>query len=129
MPQYRLLNDAFIAPDYIKAGSVIDYDGPFGPHFEPIDAEGEAARIAYFKANPDAMISPFDLLPMKVGEDNAIAPKARVIQEPAAIPMEQGTSLAESLSKRAEPGLSETGGSGARILSKAPEGIGPVRKN
>jgi hypothetical protein len=132
MPRYRLLNDAFFAPEFVKAGTIVEWDGPFGPHMEPLDHEADNLRMQYFRDNPDAMVSPFDLLPTKVGDENAIVkPTLRIVAN-APPPPAQSHSLAESLQARAEPGLSEVGGKipgEVVIVSKPVEGPGPVRKN
>lgn len=100
MPRFKLTQDAFLAPDLLKAGTVIDYDGPLGPHFEPMDAEGEAALEAYYRSNPHAAIMPFDDLPVKSTQPVVVSPP-----EPDA-PLDIG-SLAQP--GRARPGPTEGG--------------------
>jgi hypothetical protein len=110
MPRYRLLTATFIAPKLYEAGTVIDYEGPFGPHFDPLDDSGMEARESYYKNNPDAGIVPLDLLPRTVGEANAIvqSPQPTVVSSPDAEDR-RGKSLAEITADRPEAGLTDGG--------------------
>lgn len=44
LPQYRTLEPTFCAPDLIPSGSIIEFEGPPGPHLEPWN---ESARDAF----------------------------------------------------------------------------------
>lgn len=105
MPRFKLTQDSFFAPELLKAGTVINYDGPLGPHFEPLDAEGEAALKAWYTANPHAGIAPFEELEVKGANP---PPPVEVVAPPLAGPadVDIGT-LAQP--GRASPGLSDGG--------------------
>lgn len=66
MPKFRVTTRTYIAPDTFEEGAIIDYNGPPGINFEPLDAEAEAAQEQFFKDNPQARTgrSPTDELPM-----------------------------------------------------------------
>ena len=69
MTKYRLTAKAFIGdtlfdPERMNP-PIIEYEGPLGPHFEPVDAEGQAKLEAYYKENPSAGINPIDAIPVQ----------------------------------------------------------------
>ena len=59
-PRYRLSTAAFIAPRFIPAESIIEYNGAPGPHMVPVNDEAEAAIKAYYTNNPHASINPVE---------------------------------------------------------------------
>lgn len=48
IPQYRVLEDSFIAPRKVLAGSIIATHGSPGPHLEPLNAAAEAMMEAWY---------------------------------------------------------------------------------
>lgn len=104
MPRYRLRENAFFAPDYLLAGTVIEYAGPLGPHFEPLDDEAEAALAQYFKDNPHAAIGPTEELQLQGGEPGA---RVEVVAPPQSDPVVKVGNLA--LPGKATPGPSDGG--------------------
>jgi hypothetical protein len=67
VPKYKCLEDTFIAPWLIKAGKIIEYDGEPGSHLEPLNDAARKMMDAYYKAKPEARISPMDALPITEG--------------------------------------------------------------
>ncbi len=53
MPQYRVLEPAFFAPDLIEPGSIIATNAPPGPHLEPWNAAAKAAMEAWLTEEYD----------------------------------------------------------------------------
>lgn len=66
-PKYKVIQDSFIEPWFIKAGKIIEFDGEPGPHLEALNAPAEEMMAAYYKAHPDASLFPLERLPMTVG--------------------------------------------------------------
>lgn len=66
MARFRVLTRTFIAPNLYNEGDIIDYAGPPGMHLQPLDSAAMAAHQAWAEANPHALISPVDGLPMTV---------------------------------------------------------------
>lgn len=60
MAIYRTLQPCFIAPQHYPAEAVIHYNGPPGPHLEPIDDEAKAAMEVYWAENPHASLNPVE---------------------------------------------------------------------
>lgn len=67
-PRYRLTTDAFIEPQLIKQGSVIEYNGVPGPHMEAVNDEAKAVLEKYYKDNPGVSLNPVESLPMTVAK-------------------------------------------------------------
>lgn len=87
MAKFRLTTPHFIEPDYIKADTVIDYNGPPNEGMEPLDDEAKASLAKYFETNPKASINPVEQLPRtmaKVVEPDGEAPVARKVSAPSA---------------------------------------------
>lgn len=47
-PRYKTLANCFIAPYYVKAGSVIEFTGEPGDQLEPLNDEAQAAMDAWY---------------------------------------------------------------------------------
>ena len=62
--QYVVNQSVFIAPDVLKEGTIINYDGPYGPHFDPVNEEAFAKQKEYYAKNPHAAINPVEALQM-----------------------------------------------------------------
>ena len=67
-PRYRLTQDSFFPPNKIPKDSVIEWTGTPGPHMEPMNEEAECALEAYYKAHPEASLSPVDGLRLVGGD-------------------------------------------------------------
>ena len=50
--EYYVLEDMFIAPTLIKAGSTIRFDGVPGPHLAAMNDEADRRLEAYFNEHP-----------------------------------------------------------------------------
>lgn len=108
MPRFRLKRDTFIAPRLFKAGTVIEYDGPLGEQFQPLDKEGEKALAAYYEEHPSARRPFTENLRTKGGKPGEFkAPTAEVVEEPPAEPVEKAGNLAQP--GKAAPGPSDGG--------------------
>ncbi len=53
MPQYRVLEPSFFAPDLIEPGSIIATNAPPGPHLEPWNEAGRVAMNAWLDEEHD----------------------------------------------------------------------------
>lgn len=72
--KYRLRQRAFIEPFLLEEGTVVFYDGAYGPHLEPMNEEATTAADAYFTANPEATLAPVDNLEITPRPQVAIVP-------------------------------------------------------
>ncbi len=52
-PQYKVLQDSFMEPNHVKAGSIIRTWGPPGPHLEPMNESAEKAMEAWYEEEHD----------------------------------------------------------------------------
>ena len=64
MPKYVTNTKTFIAPHLLDAGTLINYNGPPGPHLDPVDDEAKNATFKYYQDNPHARIGPIEALPV-----------------------------------------------------------------
>ncbi len=55
MPQYRVLEPSFFAPDLIEPGSIIATDAPPGPHLEPWNAAAKARMEEWLTEEHDEL--------------------------------------------------------------------------
>jgi hypothetical protein len=63
VPLYEVLSGTFIAPQYIKAGKIIEYNGEPGPHLRPMNTKAAEIMEAYYAAKPEALLVPTDMGP------------------------------------------------------------------
>lgn len=90
MPLYRLNTDSFIAPNRLKEGTVIKYNGPPGPHMDPMDGEADAALDTYYQEHPGATLHPTEGLG-KTTDGRPTAQTAEVVSAPDhVVVVEQG---------------------------------------
>lgn len=54
-PQYKVLQDSFMEPNHVKAGSIIRTWGPPGPHLEPMNPSAEARMEEWYNEEHDEM--------------------------------------------------------------------------
>ena len=80
-PRYKLTQDSFFAPNKIPKDTVIEWTGTPGPHMEPMNAEAEAALEAYYKAHPEASLSPVDGLRLVGGDPGEM----NVVESPSEV--------------------------------------------
>ena len=103
VPVYELKEPMFIAPHYIKAGVIIEFDGEPGPHMEPRNDAAKSMMERYYKAHPDATLNIADALPLTEGA--AARPTLNVIgvaETPEAVPFIDMAQAAESANAPAE---------------------------
>ncbi len=50
LPRYRLLQEAFFAPDMLPAGAEISYDGVPGDHLEPLNEAADLAMETWYNS-------------------------------------------------------------------------------
>jgi hypothetical protein len=67
IPKYRVNQDSFIEPYYVKEGKIIEFDGEPGPHLEARNEAAERMLKAYYTAHPEATLAPLDQLPITPG--------------------------------------------------------------
>jgi hypothetical protein len=107
--RFQLSTKAFIEGNLLPAGTIINYYGPLGPHFVPLDAEAEARMDEYWEANPHASLRPVDNLPKTMGEERPMEvvsrPDQRVIDAEVAT-LGLGTLAAPGAK---QPGLTDGG--------------------
>lgn len=106
LPQYRLSANHFFAPNLIKSGTIINYDGSPTRDMEPLNDEAEARLEEYFAKNPQAAHHIVDDLANTVGDPNAEV-EIEALPDPKA---EEVLSIAEAQLTRPAPGPTEKGG-------------------
>jgi hypothetical protein len=85
--KFRLNTRVFIAPTTFEAGSVIEYHGPIGIAFDPVDEEAQEKWDEWAKANPaKAGFRPFDELPVVDTPDPVLIEAPPVETEPTTAP-------------------------------------------
>lgn len=52
-PEYKVLQDSFMEPDHVKAGSIIRTWGPPGPHLEPLNPEAHQKMEEWYNEEHD----------------------------------------------------------------------------
>lgn len=107
MAKYRLKSRSFIAPNTYEAGQVLILPDDFIPsmHMEPLDASAEAMVAKQRKLRPHAFVDPIEALPI-------VPVQALVVEdepEPILGSEDRPIGLAEALSVKAKPGLTEGG--------------------
>lgn len=115
LPQYRLNSNHFFAPNLLKEGTVINYDGQPTPQMEPLNEEAEDRLAEYYKKNPNAAINVVDALPDTVGDANA---QVQVVSDPTPDTSPVLT-IAEATTAKAKPGPTEVGGTVVDTEKKA----------
>lgn len=66
-PLYKLTEPAFIGGWYLKANTVIEFDGEPGSHMEPMNESAKTMLDAYYKAKPEARVMPVEALQITPG--------------------------------------------------------------
>lgn len=99
VPRYKTLQGTFIEPEYVKEGTLIEFDGEPGPHLEPLNEAAREMMNAYFKAHPEATLTPLEQLPATVGANPA--PVMRVLGE---APMDEVRSFVDMSDKTGKGG-------------------------
>lgn len=77
--RFQLTTKAFLEGNLFPAGTVLNYYGPLGPHFLPLDEEAGERMDEYWKDNPHATLSPTENLPKTMGEE---VPSLSVVSRP-----------------------------------------------
>lgn len=62
MAKYKLTQKVFIAPYVYDAGTIVEYKGPPGLAFEPVDDEAKALKAEYLKKFP--RLDPINSIPI-----------------------------------------------------------------
>lgn len=71
MARFRVLTDTFIAPNLYREGTIIDYVGTPGPHFQPLDQDAHDSLLDYYEKNPGASLNPTEALSRTIGGTGA----------------------------------------------------------
>lgn len=66
-PKYRVLQDSFFEPHFIKEGAIIEFDGEPGPHLEALNEPARVLLAAYYETHPEASLNPVEQLPITPG--------------------------------------------------------------
>lgn len=112
MPRFRLSTKTFIQPNLYPEGAVIDYTGPVGPQFEPLDDAAQEMIDQYYAKNPGVSLHAIGAI--NHTEEPPPLPEVKlvsvVVNEPE-IPV---------INLKSEPGPTELGGKIAE--DKKPKG-------
>lgn len=81
MTLFRLTRRAFVAPNILEEGTVIDYNGPLGTAFAAVDEEGQALLDAFYKEHPNVAALADHLRELE-GQPKLEEAKAVVVETP-----------------------------------------------
>lgn len=105
--KWRLTAKTFIEPVLYDVGTIMEYQGPIGMSFEPLDAEAQERWDEWAKANPTKAVGAKPFEELSIVE----RPQPEKVEPPKAVDIgiEESTGMAMLKSTKAAPGVSQGG--------------------